>query len=220
MKNRHLVIASLAALSCLTGTVHAVTSIPDLGDFGDDDGTELWIPGDTVTSFAGGIGSAFGPDAFQGFGFYYSTDPGTLISIFDPGERDFTPDGSDLQVAEIDFTAGTVWDVDDAEMQSTFSNTGGSIGFWLALELDGNPATGPDIVYTQSALNGGLDILMSLPSLADPNDYAIVFVIPEAAETTLIPTVVQGITPVPVPAALPLMIAGLLALGLKVRSRT
>jgi len=208
VKRLILVLFLIIAFLSFAGRASA-DPISDYGPFGDDDGTELWIPNDQVWSFAGGIGSAFEPDEFAGFGFYYSTDPGTLITIFGPGEQDF--DGSNPQTAVIDFIEGTVWDTDDSVIESTFTNVPGtSIGFWLGLDV----GTGPVFVYTESSLNAGFDILQTMPSLSDPNTYAIVFVIPEAAETTVITELVSGITPVPVPEPATILLLGSSLIGL------
>ena len=201
MKKLSLNLFSMIAFLAFSGMASAATTIPGHGDFADDDGTELWYPENQVSSF-----KAFENPAVTGlasFGFYFSTDPNTLITIFGPEDQALTSE------AVIDFTAGTVWDVDDAVTQSTFTNLGTSIGFWFELD-DPSPLR----IFTQKSLTNGFDYAYSLPSLSDSSKYAITFFITEGGDTPIAVDVFAGITPVPLPAALPIMMTGLAGLGL------
>jgi hypothetical protein len=171
----------------------AATLIPPPG-FDPDDGTELFIPSDGVLNAEIWDLGAF----LVTFGFFYGTEPGTLIPIFGP--EDETTIG-DPQRALIDFDRGVVWDIDDAERQSSFfTDLGTDIGFYLAL--------GSTTLYTVPSLNpGGVDLAATFPSLTNPDTYVIGFEsesgIPLAYE------LVSGITPIPEPATLLLLGSGL-----------
>jgi len=205
----------------LPGNGRATTMTnPNPALFAEDDGSQLFIPNSSVFSveyydLAGSIGY------FSAFGFYFSSDPSTLIPIF--GAADQGVSGS--QVAKIDFAAETVYDLDNSTVQSTFTNAPGtSIGFFL--HIDDDPSTPATFLrlHTESSLNsGGLDAAGTFPVLADPTAYGISFIYPQLG-TFLSFHVVGGgggITPVPEPSTLLLIGSGLVGLAAygKKRSR-
>src|SRR3972149_2057535 len=205
----------------LPGNGRATTMTnPNPALFAEDDGSQLFIPNSSVFSveyfdLAGSIGY------FSAFGFYFSSAPSTLIPIF--GAADQGISGS--QVAKIDLAAGTVYDLDNSTVQSTFTNAPGtSIGFFL--HVDDDPSTPASFLrlYTESSLNsGGLDAAGTFPVLTDPTTYGISFIYPQLG-TFLSFHVVGGgggITPVTEPSTLLLIGSGLVGLAAygKKRSR-
>ena len=140
------------------------------------------------------------------FGFYFAgsdlSNPANLVPIFGP--EDIGPD----QVAGIDFDLGIVVDIDAGIPQSFFSGSGPIGFFWLS-----SVAT----LFTESALNGGLDVAAAFPSLGAPNEYLLAFEIPGG------PTVafefLQGVRSVPEPTTGLLMSVGVAALLARAQSR-
>jgi hypothetical protein len=201
MKEFIIALVSIAASLVFSTASNAVTTIPGHGNFDDDNGTELWLPDDQLLAFKYYENPTV--TGYTSFGFYFSTDPGTLITIF--GAEDQSLDSE----AVVDFTTGQVIDVDDGNAtQATFTGLGTSIGFWFHINVGYDAFT----IFTQSSLTND-DFSFSLPSTTDPSKYALVFFIPESGDTPIAVNVIEGITAIPLPAALPLMLAGLAWLG-------
>ncbi len=171
-----------------------------------DDGAELFNHLTTVLSVQiTDFGESGAPPGGWGFGFYFASDPGTLITIFDP----FDAAGS--ATASIDFAAGVVTDLEDGSIQSTFTGSADPIGFWLAQDTS--------LVYSQSSLNAGLiDPAFAFQSLAESFSYMIGFEAPDGEIISM--QFVSGLTAVvPEPTILALFGMGLLLLGLSRRRR-
>jgi len=194
----------------------------DPSTLADDDGTELFNPNAAVINIE--IFDFFGSSALSSsFGFFFQSDPSTLIEIF--GSEDQDPDpgglGSIPQLAVIDFANGNVFDLDTPSIQSMFTtNPGTPIGFFLNID-DVDPSTSPLILYTVSSLNlDWLDFAGTFPILGEPTAYLIEFgvTVPEGT----IPfsfDIVGGITPVPEPSTLLLLGSGLVGLAAYGRKR-
>jgi hypothetical protein len=196
-----LISVSLAALLTSAGMASAASELPPYGMFESDDGTELWMADAQVLGFKAFENSAV--TGFSSFGFYFATDPDTLITIFGPEDEALASE------ATIDFNAGEVFDVDDAMVQSTFTDLGTAIGFWFDV---GEPV-GPLTIFTQSSLTVAGADSFSLPSSSDPNRYALAFSVPEGGDTPIAIEVVDGITPVPESSAALLFASGLVGLA-------
>lgn len=145
----------LAALLAATGAASAATN-PDPAIFLDDTGDAFAFPFDV----------AFAVEAIDGFdgrfGFYYPSEPFTLIEIF--GFEDV----GGGQFASLDFTTGTVFDIDATEIQASFTPQPASpLGFWYE--------AGRTVLYSDPGLNGGLDVVGFFPLVADPDVFAVIF---------------------------------------------
>ncbi len=140
-------------------------------------------------------------DSFAGsFGFYFASDPGTLVTLFAEDDQGGT------QTAAIDFGLGGVFDSDDGfAPQAAFTGSAAPepIGFWYS-------ASGFTF-YSDPALNGGTDFAGTFSLFSDPFTTLVTF--EEASLGIFSMNALQGvlpvsaaIAPVPVPAALPLML--------------
>ena len=148
------------------------------------------------------------------FGFFYESDFSTLISIFDGTDLVGGTPGS--QVALVDTVNGAIFDLDAAAtppgpVESTFTPMPGRIGFFIT--LGGVP------IYSDPALNGGLDLFSAWQSEGDPSLWGFAF---EGVDSSgaLVPvnvTLVGGL--VPEPATVTLFALGLLLLGFRARHR-
>ena len=210
-----LIVGSLLALLApISGYAVVTNPLPAL--FGPDDGSELFIPDQlTITSELVDALPANGI-----FGFYFSNDPGTRITIFD------TTDNPGSATAVINFAVGAVIDVDAGNtVQSVFTVNANPIGFFYEMVpplavIPTNP------IYTQSSLNLlGVDLIATFPSLTTPNAYllgfeAVISVPGTAPQVQTIAFEVQtGIRAVPAPSALALLLIGGLGwLGTKGKS--
>jgi hypothetical protein len=158
-------VVAFLAVTFVAASANATIVNPNPVDFAADDGSSLFSPLDPVLSV-----EVF--DFFplgSTFGFYFEgadvTNPANLITIFDPG--DATGD-----LANIDFAAGQVVDVDVPAIQSVFAGSG-NIGFFLSI-----PDILPQPLFSQASLNPFGDVAATFRSLLDPTDYIIGFEAP------------------------------------------
>lgn len=201
-----VLVVSVAAVSASTATATIVN--PDPGIFDDDDGSLYFLPSAEV--FSAELFDLLGGGVTTSFGFFFAgadvNDPGNLITIFGPEDQGAPFD----QIALVDFIQGMVFDIDDGEIQSTFSGFG-PIGFFMSFAPDI-----PVSLFTDPSLNpGGLDLAATFPFLADPSTYLIGFEAPLEGEVpvTLLFEVVSGINQIPEPGAFLILGVGLAGLG-------
>lgn len=184
------------------GQSNALIINPLPGTFGPDDNSEIFDPCLCLTSIEGfdindqTTGSTFG--------FFFTEDPGTLITIFDPLDKKV---GTTKPSAKIDFVHGIVYDKDDNwSIQDTFTINSGSIGFFLK-------PNSVNTLYTIASMNNnGLDVAATFPHLTLDKTYLFGFENPYTNAIFAF-EVVKGITPVPEPETAALMGLGLLFLA-------
>lgn len=104
-------------------------------------------------------------DPASEFGFFFQSDPSTLIPIFD---------GTDIgpgQLAAIDFFGGSVVDLDGDGPTTFFAGSTDNIGFYLtiasALTLYSDPSL--------NTLLGGIDLFYAFEDATNPLLWALVF---------------------------------------------
>lgn len=160
----------------------------------DIDGTGLFDPFNSVLNieifdFAEQITSGrFGTQ----FGFYYGSDPSTLIPIFDSGDNTF-------ESASVNFGSGIITDPNDIFDVLTFTPQAGSIGFYTTAPFVGTR-------FTQASENGGVDFSAAYPVFGTlPNGtplidaYLIGFTITPGVISPLYASVTGPLTPSPIP---------------------
>jgi len=202
-----LIVISVPAAASAQGHI----DVPVYGEFWGPEWFSLWQPSSevfvhggppTTTSYSGS------------FGFFFSADPGTFITIFEPDDAGGSAAYPYID-ARIDFFAGKVI-VDLAGggvRESTFTNLGSSIGFWISLDLDNDPATSPYLMVTYYDPNY-MDISKIIGTAATftshdyPNTSLLYFYNPEAAEFPFAGEIVAGVTPASVPNPLPCSFSG------------
>jgi hypothetical protein len=186
----------------LSGPIRAAP-LPPPG-FGPDTGDELFSPqsqalGLEVLDVGGGVSS---------FGFYFASDPSNLIVIFAPSDQipPPLPPALSIESAIIDFGAGRVLDLDESlasgtqVIESTFVPKSGEIGFWY-----GFPGV---TLYSQSALNGGADVVGTFPFIGKPGTL-VGFEFPGFGDLSFyLIDGVQPVGPIGVPEPASLLLAG------------
>lgn len=199
----------------LAGMLLAGTSTPSFAASNPEPALFANDTGDSFLFVANTVWSLEIVDQFAGrFGFYFPAAPGTLIELFG------TEDQGGLQAGAIDFTLGGVFDLDASNVQSTFSATTdpGPIGFWYSAV---DTATGSTYtIYSDPGMNGGQDFFGVFPLLGDPFVTALTVEAPSFGILSL--TLLKGAVapslasaPVPLPAALPLMLSAFGVAALK-----
>lgn len=185
----------------LISTVSATPLPPLLPGFKDDVGTSYFAP----EPFSVGIEIIDPFEPFTTFGFFFQGDPGTTISLFDDSDLSFGVAAS--QVSLVDFVGGFVYDLDtvpgDLTLESTFTPTLGDIGFFLNL--------GGAIIYSDAALNGGIDLFSAWQNEDDPTLWGLAFegINPDGSQTLVNISLVGGISAaVPEPSILALLTLG------------
>jgi len=164
-------------LGASTASAISITPAPGSG-LGPDDGTEIYCPCDqdpnphitrdvvTVREGYDLISSRIPHE----WGFYFADDPSTLYPIFRANE---TPVGNLNPRAAIDFDHGTVVDLDDFGIETTFTPRLAKFGFYIKLDHQGDPEI---LSYSQHDLNpGDADTYGSFPSLTQANFRVVAF---------------------------------------------
>ena len=125
---------------------------------------------------------------FSSFGFFFESNPGTLITVFDATDQ-APPD----QTAAIDFTLSKVFDTDAGVLQTDFAGAGpGNIGFYLTL--------GGLTLHSLPSLNpGGIDPVATFPKIGNPSIYIIGFENPAEPGQVLALEIGVGLRKVPEP---------------------
>jgi hypothetical protein len=212
------------ALACsllAASAVHAGPINPDPSQYGDDIdvGGVFTTAGDlTIAVEAFDFPGAFGGGSEFGF-YFHGSDvslPQNRIAVFTFTDQDLDPDPVlGVQVALVSFAAGLVIDF-DAGVGRTFTPVPAGdairIGFYLTPSFGGGSLTH---IFSQPALNGGLDLFGAFPLLSDAGETLLLaFENPDglrlAAELVATPIPLR----VPEPAPLALLAAGLSLGGL------
>ncbi|MBW2281616.1 MAG: hypothetical protein JRG82_12810 [Deltaproteobacteria bacterium] len=153
------------------------------------------------------ITDLLGPTFVSEFGFYYASDPGTITTIFSADDQ-----GPAAQVGAIDFVTGIVHDADAGVVESVFTPAAGPIGFVFSFDLDpAAPGGEQQTAFSQTALNGGLDLVGTYASLAIPLDTLITL---EFEGDTFAIELTQGVEPIPEASSVISLCAGLLIVGM------
>ncbi|MDH3469491.1 MAG: hypothetical protein OES26_27005 [Gammaproteobacteria bacterium] len=178
-------------LLLLAGISYGVANaapLPPPPDYNADTGSNYFVPNDTVI----GIELLDVLEPLTTFGFYFQGDSGTLIPIFDGADS-----GGD-QVAAIDFINGIVIDIDvnPSVAEAGFITSANDIGFFLSI--------GSTNIFSDPALNGGLDLFSAFQSQEDGSLWWMIFegVNPDGSLAPINMNLVAGISAVPLPPAL------------------
>ena len=203
-KKRFLKIAFfMLVLMVLPMTGVATIINPNPASYYNDTGAELFTPSTTAISIEL-------LDPFSGeFGFYRQGDSTTLITIFDSSD---TAGDS----AFINFIAGWVLDFDANTLQDTFTAGLGNIGFYLKLG-----AASP--IFSEASLNPlSSDWVAAFHSKANPTTYLIGFELPlpTIGLTTIAFEAVGGVSAVPEPQTVMLMLLAIPMLSFFVRRKS
>lgn len=222
-------ISTFLALTLGITLVAAVTSVADaapllvgqpspVDGFGPDDGTELFLPEEAVVGVEGIDFFGTLPSFESSFGFYRSSDPTTLITIFSADDQDFSGTGDNPQLAIIDFLNGLVIDADEVVLEGEPFDPGmGAIGFFLTIE---DTATGDELtLFTEAERNtviGGLDAFASFRSNTEPNVYLLGAEL-ESEQLILRIDLLDGVSAIPEPGGMALFLVGAMVVGTRIR---
>lgn len=205
-------ICAGAAIGLFAFSANAVPvgSASPIPGFDVDSGAELFLPEDTVVSFE--IADVLGSVALNTFSFYFESDPGTLITIFDAYDQ-APPD----QGASIDFVNGIVLDLDASAVQSVFTPLDEAIGFVFVFDFQPSIPGGEGAAWSQVAYNGGVDAVGTYQSTSDPLTSVITLELNGNLFAVESASGIDPIQPMPEPASPLLFGAGILIVGTAIR---
>jgi hypothetical protein len=211
-----LAISALVLAPAVTHALPFVGQPSPVAGYAADDGTELWMPDDIVLSLEvyDVIGDNQGWES--SFGFYWASDPTTLVTVFGPDDQ-FAPGDTSGQQAQIDFVRGIVIDADQLVLESLIPAGAGPIGFFAHLRSASTDLT----LYSQAALNtaiAGEDAFASWRSDTIPGQYLLGVEFGQQ-QLALRVDLVRNVSPIPEPKAALVFLFGLLVVGIALRWR-
>jgi hypothetical protein len=213
LKIRKLLLLTILLLG-FSGNSWAITvPNPNPALFGPDiGGSGLFSHGDRILGFElyDLAEITFGDDSGFEFGFYFASDPTTLISIFETTDNSTSPP---IQEAAVFFNTGEVVDRDQGILQNTFTTSSEDIGFFL------RHSPSSVLIFTEAVLNplGGEDLAGAFPEIGFLDSFLIGFAVPDGGGVTpWAYSLVDPISPsaIPIPGAAGLWLLGIAGLGL------
>ena len=181
---------------------------PDIGGSGLFSPSDDRVLGFELFDFAENL---LGANSGFEFGFYFGSDPTTLVPIFEATDNSTD---STLQRALVDFTIGEVIDRDEGLLQGTFTTSAEDIGFFL------RHSPSSILLFSEAALNplGGEDLAGAFPEIGFLDSFLIGFAVPDdgGGVTPWAYSLVYPISPspIPIPGAAGLWLLGIAGLGL------
>lgn len=192
-KSRAWVAITFIALAGVVAPVFAMSN-PNPNIFSDDDGSTYFVPQDWL------LGIQISDPLYATFGFYFKNAPQTLIGILGPA------DAAAGNLVLVNFTAGTVFDIDKGALANNFTPSDKPIGFFLR-GLNGTT------IFSDPSMNpNGYDLVGTFPvaSSKGTTAYLIGFELPQVGPIGY--QLAVNLQPVPEPATWMMLSLGVLGL--------